>query len=435
MNLKFEAYVNQLENLAQEAGANFNPNFHNESISAALDGGPRTALNITIPISRRRKEGVFFTGSALAKKALSGILNQIDKSTIFLDPACGAGDLLISCANIMPSGNNLESTLYEWGKRLIGFDLRPEFIRAAKARLLLTALSRFDLSKFKYVSNLDNLFPLLTVEDCFNKIDLLKSASVIMINPPYQSVIAPKDCKWAKGKVSAAALFIDYCVSNSSPNSKIVAILPDVLRSGSRYATWRSHVATYASIEKVTVVGRFDQWTDVDVFILHLRVDKKKREASQLWQNSSPKSKQTVLSDDFDIHVGAVVPHRDKETGRWYPYLVARDLPIWKTIVKIEKKRRFSGTVYSPPFVVVRRTSRPGDRTRATGTIISGKIPVAVENHLMVMQPKDGKLASCKKLLINLHRQETSDWLDNRIRCRHLTVTSLAELPWWNNEK
>ena len=433
MNRKFESYVNQLENLAQEASTNYNANFHSKSISTALDGGPRAALNTTIPISRRRKEGVFFTSSALAKKALSEITNQINRSTVFLDPACGAGDLLISCANVMPIGNDLESTLHEWGSRLIGFDLRPEFIRAAKARLLLTALSRFEPNKPKSISNLDQLFPLLSVGNCFNQINLLKSASVIMVNPPYQSVTAPKDCEWATGKVSAAALFIEHCVSNSLDNSKVVAILPDVLRSGSRYATWRNHIAKYASIEKVVVIGRFDQWTDVDVFILHLRVDKKKKDPSQLWQKRSPKSQRQVLGDLFDVHVGAVVPHRDEETGCSYPYLVARDLPIWKKIVKIAKKRRFSGTVYSPPFVVVRRTSRPGDITRATGTIISGKNPVAVENHLMVLQPKDGKLASCRKLLINLRRQETSDWLDNRIRCRHLTVTSLAELPWWND--
>jgi hypothetical protein len=34
-------------------------------------------------------------------------------------------------------------------------------------------------------------------------------------------------------------------------------------------------------------------------------------------------------------------------------------------------------------------------------------------------------------LLRVLKSRKTDQWLNNRIRCRHLTVRSLNELPWW----
>jgi hypothetical protein len=56
---------------------------------------------------------------------------------------------------------------------------------------------------------------------------------------------------------------------------------------------------------------------------------------------------------------------------------------------------------------------------------------VAVENHLIVFLPKNNKLSECKRLLRVLKSRKTDQWLNNRIRCRHLTVRSLNELPWW----
>jgi hypothetical protein len=435
MNRTFEKYVAQLEKLAREALAGPDANFTDEAIRAALDGGPRSALNDFVSIKSRRKRGVFFTSSSLANKALSEVADKVDEATVFLDPACGAGDLLLHCVQMLPVEKDLECTLQKWGERVVGFDLHPEFVRAAKARLLLAAISRGQFSGLKTLSYSDQWFPLLSAGNFFENMNALPSASMIVLNPPYQLIKAPKNCHWASGKVSNAALFMDYCVSNSSPNTRILAILPDVLRSGSRYSKWRDFIAKNANIEKVTLLDRFDQWTDIHVFILQLRVTQAQNNSINLWSEKSPELQNDIIGNDFEVHVGAVVPYRDKKTGRFYPYLVARDLPAWKTVTKIPAKRRFSGTVHNPPFVVVRRTSRPEDKHRAIGTIISEKNPIAVENHLLVLQPKDNTLESCHKLLNNLRRPETSDWLNSKIRCRHLTVSSLSELPWWSDNK
>ena len=80
--------------------------------------------------------------------------------------------------------------------------------------------------------------------------------------------------------------------------------------------------------------------------------------------------------------------------------------------------------------MVIRRTSRPGHPFRAAATIILGKAPVAVENHLIVCEPRDRLAETCRALMLQLHTQQVNDFLDQRIRCRHLTVGAVAEIPF-----
>ena len=140
------------------------------------------------------------------------------------------------------------------------------------------------------------------------------------------------------------------------------------------------------------------------------------------------------MCDLFDVSVGPVVSYRDPHKGRWFPFIVSRGLPEWQTATDLPRKRRFLGQTFDPPFVVVRRTSRPGDRHRAVGTIIAGDRAVAVENHLIVARPRDSKLKTCEALLSVLHTPKTSSWLNQRICCRHLTVVAVRDLPWWRPE-
>jgi hypothetical protein len=433
MNKGFETYVEQLESIAQKVLAVPGKDSLDKSLLTALDGGPRSALLENIPLNLRRKSGVFFTNSLLAKKALKGVVGQIDNSTVFMDPACGAGDLLLSCAQLLPIKSDLELTLHTWGKRIMGTDIHPGFVRAAKVRLFLSAFLRTPKNRHKISSYSDKWFPSLKTGSIFKNSTSLSEASMLVMNPPFNQVDSPNGCTWATGKVSSAALFVDYCVTHASPNSRIVAILPDVLRSGSRYENWRKHILKMADIEKVTLGEQFDKSTDIHVFVLQLKIIKPKHKQTKSWNLSGTKSGKAKVGDNFDVHVGSVVPYRDKKIGKHYPYVVAKKLPAWKEVSQIESTRRFAGTVFDPPFVVVRRTSRPEDRYRAIGTIILGNEPVAVENHLLVLQPQNKTVTSCRRLLSNLRKSETSDWLNKRIRCRHLTVSSLRDLPWWSS--
>ena len=93
------------------------------------------------------------------------------------------------------------------------------------------------------------------------------------------------------------------------------------------------------------------------------------------------------------------------------------------------EKRRFRGTVLNPPLIVIKRTSSPSDRNRASATIINLREPVAIENHMIVVTPKDGKMDTCRKLMRILQNQKTNDFLNERIRLRHLTIGVIKDIP------
>ena len=187
---------------------------------------------------------------------------------------------------------------------------------------------------------------------------------------------------------------------------------------------------TYRAIKQkleIEVVGQFDEFTDVDVFILKLDIGESSGEHGWGLPQSSGRR---LLRDMFNIHVGPVVPFRLTNKGNWRPYAHSNVLPPWKTVNEFAENIRFTGKTYKPPFVLVRRTSKSNYKQRCIGTIVTGSEELAIENHLLILQPKDGKLQTCRRLLDLLQLPETSDWMNQRIRCRHLTVGSIGDLPW-----
>ncbi len=428
-------YVGQLESLLASFMGEANGSKLRKTLGPVLDGQPSKKLRHLVPVEELRAAGAFFTGSALAKLSVHRMLRTVGLSSVIVDPACGAGDLLIACTRGLPVAAELVTTLSRWGDCIVGRDIYPEFVRAAKARLALEAIRRGASAEGASPLVLDDLFPEIRCRSALGDGQCFAGASHIVLNPPFSMTNAPRGCRWASGTVSSAAVFLEHCLDNARNGSKIVAILPDVLRSGSRYAKWRELVESQTRIRKVRIVGQFANWADVDVFTLEADIHRGDiRKHSTNWHYPQQGTGER-LSDRFDISVGPVVSYRDPHRGPWAPFLCARDLPSWTIVRSIEKNRRFSGRVVPPPFVVVRRTSRPGDRHRAIGTIVAGKKPVAVENHLLVLRPRDGTLRQCRSLIAALRRSEVSDWLDRRIRCRHLTVAALRELPWWSDVK
>ena len=219
-------------------------------------------------------------------------------------------------------------------------------------------------------------------------------------------------------------------LEQSLPGTEILAILPEVLRSGSFSKHWRNRVSRLAEVHLIEPCGIFDESADIDVFILRLvrraegaKTRKNKWPAPRIKQNST-------IADCFDVHVGRVVPHRDKKSGPRHPYIHPRCVSTWIVMKKFSETRKHQGLVYKPPFVVIRRTSRPGHPYRATATVIAGKRSVAVENHLIVCEPKKGKLTICKKLMRQLKTKAVNKYLDTRIRCRHLTVGAVEAIPF-----
>jgi hypothetical protein len=421
--LHFRPYVAELKELAsiaRELPAK------RSAILAALDGQPSKQLRTVVDLEYLQQTGSFFTGRDLADRLIQRV--TITDSSVIVDPACGVGDLLVACARKLPLKRTFEKTLEAWAKNLHGYDLHKEFIDATKLRLCLLLQLRGLRPTTKI--NFDAAFPNIFVADGLNASPRLQIDMALM-NPPYTWIPAHANYAWGGGTVCGASLFVDRWLSLVKPNGRLIAVLPDVLRTGANYQSWREHVLAIARIGHLRVVGRFEKNVDVDVFQLDLFAGRQRRTSAKdpwLWYRTP--APERVVGDFFQVEAGKIVPHRDPLKGPYRPYVHARNSKAWATISRVSEKIKSKRSVFYPPFVLVRRTSSPSDKNRAVGTLVTGQRGVAVENHLLVLTPKRGSLPKCKQLMRVLRSGFTSKWLNQRIRCRHLTVGALSELPW-----
>jgi len=382
-------------------------------------------LRKLLTIDEMREAGTFFTGQALASKIISAFCKPITLNSIVLDPTCGAGNLLIEASRKLPIKTKLSETMRDWGRVLWGFDIHVHFIEAAKIRIVVEALNR-GVEQDCDLKEAFELLPQILLKDALKIAKKeLKEVTHLVMNPPFTIWPSPKENYWKEGNVNAAGILFDKYLRLLPINCQISSILPDVLRSGSRYNGFRDFVSN-SMHANVSVWGRFNNKTDVDVFMLSGVISNN----DELLQWHSAKHENTSISDYFDVRIGPLVAYRDPEEGNEYAYFHPKNCPKWKVVNSVTEKRRFSGTVLKPPFVVIKRTSSPSDRSRASATIINVNELVAIENHMIVVIPRDGKIKSCKKLLKTLQSQKTNDFLNERIRLRHLTVGVIKDIPF-----
>lgn len=420
-------YVGRLEGLASYAHRD--PKWK-IAATAALNGETASELRKLVSLSARREYGAFFTGAKLASQLLAHAPRDSWTGSIFYDPTIGTGDLLLAVARQLPTLCTFEGTLQAWGEVLAGTDLHAEFVNAAKIRLVLLARQR--LAYYDPLpKNWRQLFPYICCGNGLHQCSQVARATHCLLNPPFGYSASPSNCTWAGGRVSEAAIFVVTILEQMTPGAEILAILPDVLRAGSFYRHWRNRVSELAEVHRLTPRGIFDESADVDVFTLHLeKRNSKSSSRVRRWPASRRVARTETVGDFFDVHVGRVVPHRDAEIGPLVPFLHPRGVPAWQSMDSFPERRRFDGLTYEPPFVVIRRTSRPGHPYRATATLILGEQPVAVENHFIVCRPKDGCIKSARALVKQLKTEAVNAFLDRRIRCRHLTVGVVAAIPF-----
>jgi len=395
----------------------------------SVNGLAGEELRRLVGIDTRRASGAFFTDSELAEKVLSIVKPKFTAKSLVYDSACGAGNLLIAARNYMQaSGLQLP-----WEKHLRGTDIHAEFVDTAKLRLTTNALLKSRIATAAILQKEKGKKYVIRKADGLKTNSYYKVATHIYVNPPFNQVTTGEKLTWAKGKVSAAALFIDKIIQHCNPGTSIIAILPDVLRSGTRYEKWRAMVERECTEEHKELLGRFDKFADVDVYVLHLI---KRPVPLQIPEDATlpVEANQSVLEDLFDICVGPVVDNRDDHTGDLHDYIISRGLIGWSTQGEVEKKRQHVGKKFEGPFVVIKRTSRKEDSHRAVATIINTHLPAYVDNHLIVLQPKSGLLRDCKTALRILRDPRTDEWINDRIRCRHLTVKIVKQIPMWAEE-
>lgn len=383
-------------------------------------------LREALSIEDMRQAGSFFTGDELATEAVNGFTSAITPDSAVLDPTCGAGNLLIACSRKLPIENSLTATLKKWGNVLYGYDLYDSFVEATKLRIILEAIHRGatpDCSLEDAASLLDNIRVTDATE--ITSEELLDITHLIM-NPPF-SMWEMKDSKnWNAGIVNAAAVIFEHYLDRLPPRCQVSAILPEVLRSGTRYEKLRRYTSDRLT-GTVQLKGQFNSKTDVDVFTLQGVLTGSNKSID--WRTSG-RTAESVLNDYFEVSVGPLVAYRSPEEGELHPYIHSKNLPQWEIVEEFTEHRRFTGRVVTPPFVVIRRTSRPSSKYRALGTIISGNTPIAVENHLIIIKPRSNTLTDCERLTETLMSENTNGFLNERIRCRHLTVGAVKEIPY-----
>ena len=428
----FGAYVSSVEDLAIAALRGAKQSNSMSLLSDLLDGQAGDKLRETIPLQVRRELGAFFSSSELRSAALVRGPSCPSIGQHILDPAMGAGDLLIEATHQLPADGDLVATLESWGKVLYGRDLHPDFVRLTKARLILAAVSRGTVPGGDRDLTLENSFPGIQAGDGLKLLETWDTAGHIVMNPPFIHCDAPDDTDWTGGRTNSAAIFLAAVVKHARPGTIVSAILPDVIRTGTRYGRLRSVVTKRLDDLEIRPYGQFDQSTDVDVFILKgmVAAPSGDRSPSSWWLHTPG----ATMGDHFTVSVGTVVPHRDEESQPLRNYLHAKAIPLGGDFhVADAEKKGFQQRTFSPPFVVVRRTSRPGDRSRGIGTMIYGSTDALVENHLIVLEPKDGSTTTCRRAIDLLDSSLARDWLNNRIRCRHLTVGAIREMPWFRS--
>lgn len=424
---EFRRYVDDLEDLAHGRDV-LQPLEWKRRLVGCLDGEPRAVLRRVEESGALRQQGAYFTGSRMATTVANMLAVESDSRQTYLDPTCGVGDLLLAIAKRLPVRETLEGTISTWGERLAGFDVSPEFVRAARARLVLLGAKRCGIRPDEAGVELRLAFPRIVQADFLSNSTAASRADAVVMNPPFGYAAAPDGCTWARGRVNAAAMFVERAIRTSREGARIAAILPDVLRAGTRYKRWRDEIIALGSIRRERPLGVFDRWADVDVYLLDYRV----RRANNAGHVAPPEpARRTGVGSRFAVHVGPVVPHRHAETGPRVPYIHARSLPPWDNCADIVESREFSGRLFQPPFVAVRRTSGPNDKKRAVASLVLSDEPVAVENHLLVLLPNDGTASACRQLVARLRSRKTDDWINRRLRCRHLTTAVLADMPWW----
>jgi len=381
-----------------------------------VNGVAADELRRLISLEQRRASGAFFTEHELAKKVLQHHKFLFDRNPVFYDPSCGTANLLLAAQEIYTKELDNIGLKYE----LLGTDIHKEFIQASKARLSMN-----DILLGGSGSNFTFDF---LIADGMKDNDFYKKATHIVVNPPFNLIEACKEDIWTSGKVSAAAVFIDRIIKHIRPGTQVVAILPEVLRCGSRYEKWRRQIEKSCKIIGHQQLGQFDEHADIDVFsiLLEKREDEESEDAYPWVERASDGQ---MVEDFFDVSIGPVVDNRDPQRGKKRPYLKSRGLQGWTEVQHWPNFRKHEGRFFTSPFIVIKRTSRVGELNRATAAIINIPEPVYVDNHLIVLSPKTGKLSDCRNLLKVLKEERTDNWINSQIRCRHLTVKAVSKIP------
>ena len=148
-------------------------------------------------MSKRRAAGAFFSPPAIVDTVRERLRGTIKHDSRVLDPACGAGDLLLAAAREFPPLPSTANLIDVWGQRLYGRDLYSEFTDAARARIVILArtISGGDPS---HPGPLGSALPEVRVGSGLTEKATYLAATHIVMNPPFGLVKTRDDVPWAR---------------------------------------------------------------------------------------------------------------------------------------------------------------------------------------------------------------------------------------------
>ena len=415
---EFEAFVTQAVDLAGLK------KIDSAGLEQLVNGVPYETFRNNVDLGVRRAAGTFFTSGIQAELVAKKLIPHLTPNATVMDPTCGIGDLLMAYTAYLPVYGTLRKTISMWGKVLQGVDKDKKLVNLAKARLI--AMARLRGGFEEKLKDVEDTFPLIREGDFTKMSDKLMEPDGFLFNPPFGKVRTEQSRPWYSGSINTAALFLDHLVRQKRPEVAVSAILPEVLRSGTRYEKFRTYLVQEGYNGDCDQLGRFDKWTDVDVFSSLII----KSADTNLWQRNIKSDSKSTVGDYFQVNVGPVVLYRSQNKGQWHRFICAKSTPRWIDDFQPKSSRRFTGKLFKPPFVTVRRTSSPSDKNRAVATVVTGKEAIAVENHLLVLSPFDRSLNRCRDLMDQLKAEATNDYLNEIIRCRHLTTGAVSSIPY-----
>ena len=250
--------------------------------------------------STRLREGRHYTPAVLAEVLWAEIAHAGHKSGLTVDPACGAGALLLQpLRRFVEASTDEPAVALDAARRLIvGTDLDPAAVWLGNALLAAELLPLWArLAESERVA----LPELLRVAD--GLVESGEPPEVIVMNPPYGRVRldASARARWEDslyGHANRYAIFLHAAIDRVAPGGLVAAVVPTSFLGGSYYQRLRALISERAPLERLTFVdsraGVFAGGVLQETCIAVLRRGAKARpiRSSRLTMNGSVKSTQ-----------------------------------------------------------------------------------------------------------------------------------------------
>lgn len=204
---------------------------------------------------------MYFTPPILANRLIDNLISNGASLTdhCWKDPACGGGAFLLPTAirmieELQRRGIAAKSIIKKLSKNLVGTDINPllvmlsiEFIRMAAYREIIESRCDLELQ--------------ISVADSLSSVEMLRSAEVVICNPPYRKMTRSEWLPYQEhfghiitGQPNIYSLFIQKCIELASQAGRIGLLTPTSYLSGQHFSKLRRSINTLTSVQQLDLI-------------------------------------------------------------------------------------------------------------------------------------------------------------------------------------